>query len=271
MQAQEHGFHEIFLLLRGRSLVHSGDAGVFRAGPGSLVVIPAESEHRFIDEEATNLLVVALSEAALDNCPGRRELWKRVVAGHRERPGQPCRVATEQRAWRELLALERRPQRPDHRIRRETLLNMLLCDVAASLERPRNLDSEARLRRFLRDLPERLHESWSLDRAAAAVGLSRRRFSELFRQRVGESFVPHLQRLRVGAVQRLLRGEEHSIIGAAYSCGFEDTAHFYRVFRRYTGESPGAWLRTAGGDAPAGSALDPAGGVAAGEGEHLSH
>jgi transcriptional regulator GlxA family with amidase domain len=153
-----------------------------------------------------------------------------------------CGPITEHRSWRDLLAFERRGATPDNRLEQETMLNRLLCELAGGLEEPRSERPSERVRAFLEELPRRVHEPWSLDRAAAGVGISRRRFSELFRDAAGDSFVTTVQKLRVKSVQDLLATEAHSIVGAAYACGFEDLAHFYRVFRRHTGVAPGAWL-----------------------------
>ena len=103
--------------------------------------------------------------------------------------------------------------------------------------------SEERVAAFYRSLGERVHERWSVDRAAAETRLSRRRFTELFRRVAGEPFSLHLQRLRLETACELLIEEEQSIAGAAFSCGFEDLSHFYRSFRRHFGVPPGQWVQ----------------------------
>jgi AraC-like DNA-binding protein len=216
--------------------------GRLKAGSGSIVVVPAGHRHSFRDERATNLVVVAFADAVLDNCPGRRELWKRILADFAGCPGSSCGPALDHRAWRELLAIEERGDPALRRLSQETMLNQLLQDVRRSVAGPGDLPAEARVRRLADELPRHIHEEWSLNRAAEQTRLSRRRFSELFREISGTTFVNRLQALRVEAVQELLRAGTHSIVGAAYTCGFENVAHFYRVFRRHTGSAPGAWL-----------------------------
>lgn len=244
MVPQEHEFHELFMVLRGKTTVELGASRSCTAGPGSIVVVPSATTHRFMDERATNLVVVAISDEALDNCPGRRELWNRIVAAHARCPGRACATVREHRPWRNLLALEQRGEITDRRLLQETMLNRLLCDVAAGLEEPRRAGAAERVQELLEGLPARIHEPWDLDRAAATTDLSRRRFSDLFRAAAGESFIATLQRLRIEAVQSLLAEGAHSIVGAAYTCGFEDLAHFYRVFRRHAGMPPGAWVQS---------------------------
>ena len=248
MRRQAHEFHEVFLVLRGKTRVEiaasmeQAHAAPRRAEPGSVILVPRGVAHRFADERATNLVVVAIADTALDNCPGRRTLWARIMSAQADCPGRICGPITEHRPWRDLLAFERRAATPDNRLEQETMLNRLLCELAGGLEEPRSERPSERVRAFLEELPRRVHEPWTLDRAAAGVGISRRRFSELFRDAAGNSFVTTVQRLRVKAVQDLLATGAHSIVGAAYACGFEDLAHFYRVFHRHSGLAPGAWL-----------------------------
>jgi len=242
MGEQVHDFHEIFLILRGTTTATVTGFGRLKAGPGSILVVPAGQRHWFEDERASNLVVVAFADAVLDNCPGRRALWERIQAEFAACPASSCGPALDHRAWRELLAVEERGDPKLRRLSQETMLNLLLQDVRRSVAGPRDLPAETRVRNFANALPEHIHEEWSLDRGAAQTRLSRRRFSELFREITGTSFVNRLQQLRVEAVQELLRAGSHSIVGAAYTCGFENVAHFYRVFRRHAGASPGAWL-----------------------------
>jgi len=108
----------------------------------------------------------------------------------------------------------------------------LLCD-----RRPPSIDH--RVKRVLRDLPNRLAEAKavSLDAVAASVGLSPSRFLHLFTMSVGVPLRPYVLwlRLQCGA-RELARGR--SVADAAYAAGFSDAAHFTRTFRRMMGATP---------------------------------
>ena len=143
---------------------------------------------------------------------------------------------------REQLALQRRPSAPADNLRGVHNFDTMLLTLHAHRDRLTGRSSGERVRRFLADLRGRLHEPWNLDRAAAETTLSRRRFSELFREEAGASFLPTLQNLRLERACELLGSGEQSIAGAAFSCGFEDLSHFYRLFRRRYGVPPGEWL-----------------------------
>ena len=78
---------------------------------------------------------------------------------------------------------------------------------------------------------------WSTPR-----GMSRRHFSNLFRALTGRSFLEQLTELRLTHAASLLRDNRHSIVGAAFSSGYGDLSHFYRLFRTRFGEPPRTWL-----------------------------
>ena len=108
--------------------------------------------------------------------------------------------------------------------------------------KPPSLDH--RVRRALRDLPNRLAEAEavSLEAVAASVRLSPSRFLHLFTTSVGVPLRPYVLwlRLQCGA-RELARGK--SVAEAAHAAGFADAAHFTRTFRRMIGATPRQVLR----------------------------
>jgi AraC-like DNA-binding protein len=108
----------------------------------------------------------------------------------------------------------------------------LLCD-----RRPPSLDR--RVKRVLRDLPNRLAEAEavSLDAVAASVRLSPSRFLHLFTTSVGVPLRPYVLWLRLQCGARELACGS-SVADAAHAAGFSDAAHFTRTFRRMLGATP---------------------------------
>ena len=101
--------------------------------------------------------------------------------------------------------------------------------------------SVARMRSYVQDLEQHFFEATNLDDAAALLGISRRRFTQVFRQVTGSSWLAHVRRLRIAHAQRLLVQTARTVLSIAFECGFEDLSTFYRAFKREVGMSPNQW------------------------------
>jgi AraC family L-rhamnose operon regulatory protein RhaS len=78
-----------------------------------------------------------------------------------------------------------------------------------------------------------------MDTVARTLGLSRRRFTQLFRELAGESWQKRVSSLRMRYAAELLKSSNISIRSIAFECGYKDLSHFYRVFKQAHGMSPG--------------------------------
>ena len=84
-----------------------------------------------------------------------------------------------------------------------------------------------------------------LEDVAMQSFVSKHHFSRLFHEVTGIRFSEHVQRLRVEAAIRMLHDGQNKVADVALACGFHDLKHFYDVFRRHTGNTPGAYRRQA--------------------------
>ena len=77
-----------------------------------------------------------------------------------------------------------------------------------------------------------------LQDVAAAVNMSKSRFSAVFSQYTGKTFTEYLLYLRLGRAKELLRttGEKSSWI--AYEAGYNDAHYFSYIFKKNTGMTP---------------------------------
>jgi AraC-like DNA-binding protein len=104
--------------------------------------------------------------------------------------------------------------------------------------------SRARVAEYARGLAGTFYRETSIDAAAARLGLGRRRFTTLFREETGRTWLRAVRELRLEHARRLLRETERSVVAVAFESGFTDLSHFHRVFRESTGGvSPEAWRR----------------------------
>ena len=83
-------------------------------------------------------------------------------------------------------------------------------------------------------------EDISLDKLADLVNLHPNYISSLFKKETGTNFVNYLHMIRIREAKKLLEGEQHwpiSLIGQ--QVGYEDKHYFSKVFKKYTGRTPG--------------------------------
>ena len=103
--------------------------------------------------------------------------------------------------------------------------------------------TRARVTAYAAELAHTFYHRQSVDAAAAALGLSRRHFTQLFRETTGESWLEAVQRHRLAHARRLLRESDRSATSIGFECGFEDITTFYRAFKAAEGTSPLAWRK----------------------------
>ena len=78
---------------------------------------------------------------------------------------------------------------------------------------------------------------------AKLVQLSSFHFCRVFRVSFGDSPHSYVTRRRIERAQGLILASRLPLGQIAADCGFADQAHFTKLFRRITGESPGEWRR----------------------------
>jgi AraC-like DNA-binding protein len=91
------------------------------------------------------------------------------------------------------------------------------------------------IHRFVEDNYQR---TATLPELAKKLGLSESRTSHFVRESCGTSFRALLVRKRIQAATELLRQSDLSVLQIALATGFQDLAHFHRLFRRRVGITP---------------------------------
>jgi AraC family L-rhamnose operon regulatory protein RhaS len=110
--------------------------------------------------------------------------------------------------------------------------------TVASRVSPEAGSSQLRVANYVAALATDFYRQQSLDEAAAKAGLSRRRFTELFRSLTGASWRQHLLTLRLQHGARLLTETRKSVTEVMFECGFDDSSHFNHHFKSHFGRSP---------------------------------
>jgi len=85
--------------------------------------------------------------------------------------------------------------------------------------------------------------NFKLTDLCATVGTSASRFIQLFKNSTGTGMSPHefYNRLLITKARKYLVDPSCSIKEAAFELGFQNESHFCRVFRKYTGTTPGGY------------------------------
>ena len=79
----------------------------------------------------------------------------------------------------------------------------------------------------------------SIDTLSGLVGLSTSQFRKTFKDLYGISPLRYINLLRVEKAKDLLRSELYTQGEIAAMCGFDNVYYFSRVFKKYTGSTPG--------------------------------
>ncbi len=90
------------------------------------------------------------------------------------------------------------------------------------------------------------HESWTVDRLARVVGLSRSVLAERFAEMVGQPPMQYLALWRMQLASRLLL-EGGSVTAIAAAVGYESESAFSRAFKKLVGQTPATWRRRVNG------------------------
>ena len=129
-------------------------------------------------------------------------------------------------------------------------LLLLLLDLFRSsrIRLSRALTSSRRsVELFLKELPGRLSDPWTLEGMAEKCGVGVTRFVHHCRKITNRAPMKHLNHLRVDEACRLLRErDDRNITEVALSCGFTSSQYFANVFRSQVGVSPRAYRKQAG-------------------------
>lgn len=245
MQVSQHQAAEVFYVL--------GGVGVFelegRRVPclaGDVMVVPVNHRHRIEDDRKKPLSLYGVRiHPTVWQCD--RDIEQYLVPGRLPRDQM---VSLQVRAEVRRLLFEQTCCRPGY----AGMMAGLALQLLALLARSRNLGAppavaETRgssslresVEAYVAELDRKFFEPAKIDVIARQLGMSRRRFTELFREITGTSWSDYLRGLRVEHSKQLLLETSRSVLAIAFESGFEDLSSFYRAFQRQEGTSPHRW------------------------------
>ena len=93
--------------------------------------------------------------------------------------------------------------------------------------------------------PPYLDPELTLRTLAAQIDLSERKLSTILNEGLGTSFYDYVNAYRVQEAKARLTADDaanYSISGIGELCGFNSKSTFFRIFKKATGLSPGAYV-----------------------------
>ncbi len=241
MEPSRHDFWELFFVVGGGGAFILDDS-TLPCAEDDVIVVPPGVRHQILDSAGSPLALygLCLSPAlvALDAAA--------PAAGKLILP--PDLLPTLRNHLRRLL-FEQSTARPGAGYllagRALALLGLMTRGHLAAQTRAGDGGLAEVMREYLDELNERFFEVAGIDHEAARLRMSRRRFTQLFRQLSGRSWLQQVTNLRVAHARHLLASTRRSVTAIAFECGFEELSSFYRAFKRETGLAPLAWRERA--------------------------
>lgn len=242
MAPRRDPYHKLVYVLAGEVAYREiGRDRELNVRAGSVIAVPADVEHQISDLETSTLLLMCIGRDRIETEEDTHLLWHALadVDPSVVKLSRPSQQRLEG-MWRRAM-FEWQHQRTGSATHVQALAAQTLVLLARLPVESVDVSAQARVRAVRDEIGETFYDDWDLDRAAGRAGLSRRRFTDLFRQETGQSFGACMNELRLKHAAELLREGGHSVTGVMFACGFNDVSHFYRAFRQRYGKPPRAW------------------------------
>jgi len=245
MDWSSHAFWKVLLVIAGtgRLLVQKKEWPLAKS---SLVLVPPRVVHRIADDPGAPLSIYVLCVQGVAPFDDLRKM--EAARPVQIRDGELAALAGS--VMRRLL-IEKIRALPGRKLISSglaaTLLGRMVRDIDTGPVKstPVETGGHAIVGRYIQGLVTDFGEPDTLDSVAKRLGLSRRSFTQLFREITGESWLPHVSRLRIAHAKHLLQNTSRSIAAVAFECGFGDLSTFYRAFKTATRQPPRAWRERA--------------------------
>lgn len=101
------------------------------------------------------------------------------------------------------------------------------------------------IQRAMRFIEANFRSPLKLEQAANEAGMSISCFERHLKQRTGMTFTAYVNGLWIARARELLGMTSASMLQIALTCGFGNRSHFNRVFKKFTGLTPGEYRKAA--------------------------
>jgi two-component system response regulator YesN len=118
-------------------------------------------------------------------------------------------------------------------------IKLVLQSAMEEIRHIRNWGSHKNMLESLKQINQNFsNESFSMMNAAELAGMSPTYFSKSFKEEVGVSYTQFIAKLRMEKAIELLSDSNNKVYEVAYAVGYNEYAHFAKVFKKYYKFSP---------------------------------
>lgn len=144
------------------------------------------------------------------------------------------KIIYDQNIFNELAFLSSKYNKKNFEFENRLIVTLkLLVSKYASIK-PHSYNTTKLFQSFLN---EAQFDNFSLDKTATQFGISKYKFIRLFKQETGLTPNNYVLLKRIEKSKKMLK-KGKPIFDVAIDCGFYDTSHFYKNFKRFTGVNP---------------------------------
>jgi AraC-like DNA-binding protein len=247
MPAERRPFHKIIWVPVGHGFLEYDHSRV-PLSRDELLFLPEGQIHRFVDDHSAPMTLVMcyVSQKLVDQSPPLTALMQKLKSQFPAPFAQATlNIYRRSAVWsvfKRMLSEQSRDEPCSTALLHAGLLDLLVHFLRSEpAGKTVSLSRKQAFEGTLEYIDEAFHSPIRVKDLAEMCGISTRRYSDIFKRHTGKTVVHYLNDKRVQYAQERLR-ETGQIMYAAVAAGFSDATHFYRVFKRSTGMTPGQFL-----------------------------
>lgn len=227
-----HKEHELFLPLQGEIRVYGDDFDV-SAGPGKMLYVPPNLEHRFSSS------AYGAGERVILLFSGK--LWKKVGGGKHAPSALPMHSLIRELVFYMLMHPEKKDLRSFIEALTQSLVDQL--QTIATLPDEQSLDalqskiSDKRVQKAIKAL-KNVDSQPTMAELARQSGLSTRNLNRIFLSEVGMVPKQFAIVMKIQAAKQLLKNSKLTVTDVALEVGYASLSKFIAAFQRHTGVLP---------------------------------
>ncbi len=249
MEPMDNHFTKIYYILEGAGDCYINSKPI-HLEKEHLFVIPSDIEHYLKDKDDTplSLFILAIENPCMEQlstfCRQIDQLNQLALTHLRPLTHHEYTAYEIPRMFRKILNEQRAKTGGFIPAIQATLLNMIVAinRIYENVPAIDQIDSSnptfARIQKVADYISKNFYEPICIENMAKMACLSIRQFTNQFKAVYGVTFIQYLHYQRIHFAQRLLSETDQQIAAICFESGFNDLAHFYRVFKKMTKISP---------------------------------